>query len=383
VTGEPWSFTNWRVNEPGNDSLGTGQGQPEHYLMIWGRETAALDNQQAFWNDATDAGGVLARDGYILERGSWTDPLDPDTDDDGLADSEETRWYQPFEIVSVNLNWNDAKADAEGRGGHLAVFTSEAEWQRAVGMLGNALLNGPFWLGASDAEVEGTWRCITGEPFNFRRWAFGQPDNLFNEDYLQVRAPGGSWYDAQLGALSSGYILERENTYATSPSNPDSDGDGLKNGDEVRFFRTDPTRIDTDGDSLNDFDEVRVLRSNPLVVDSDGDGLNDGDEVFSFRTDPTKRDTDGDGFTDRIEIENSSDPLSASSLPGSKIRAFTAIELEFDTKAGLSYQIQGRDLPNGPWENVGGRIAGTGSPHILILSTRQFTKRFYRAVLAP
>ncbi|MEQ1843750.1 MAG: hypothetical protein ABL994_25380, partial [Verrucomicrobiales bacterium] len=67
--------------------------------MIWGHETEGQDGHQAFWNDTTLTGGVLARDGYILERGSWTDPLDPDTDDDGLSDGEET---QPANGVSAS-----------------------------------------------------------------------------------------------------------------------------------------------------------------------------------------------------------------------------------------------------------------------------------------
>ncbi|HAM70678.1 MAG TPA: hypothetical protein DCM86_03445, partial [Verrucomicrobiales bacterium] len=64
ITGEPWKFSNWRLGEPGNDSLGNGMGVPENYLMIWGNETASRDNNQLFWNDATVTGGVLARDGY-------------------------------------------------------------------------------------------------------------------------------------------------------------------------------------------------------------------------------------------------------------------------------------------------------------------------------
>lgn len=89
ITGERWQYDHWRQNEPGNDSLGNGQGVPENYLMIWGNETDAVDNQQLFWNDATVTGGLLARDGYLLELGYWSDSNDPDTDDDGLSDGEE------------------------------------------------------------------------------------------------------------------------------------------------------------------------------------------------------------------------------------------------------------------------------------------------------
>ena len=33
ITGENWSFTNWRVGEPGNDSLWNGQRAPENFLI--------------------------------------------------------------------------------------------------------------------------------------------------------------------------------------------------------------------------------------------------------------------------------------------------------------------------------------------------------------
>jgi hypothetical protein len=157
VTGEPWNFTNWRVNEPGNDSLGNGQGVPEHYLMIWGNETASRDGDQAFWNDATVTGGVLARDGYILERGYWTDMNDPDTDDDGLADSEEVFALPALERITASLSWNEARADAEARGGHLAVITTITEWERLLQVIGtNSPQSKALWLGGNRPHPGGT-----------------------------------------------------------------------------------------------------------------------------------------------------------------------------------------------------------------------------------
>ena len=108
VTGEKWSYTHWRTNEPSNNSLGNPQGLPENYLMLWGNETEALDGHEFYWNDATVTGGVLARDGYVLERGSWSDPDDPDTDDDGLSDSEEQT------PPSSKLDPNNPDTDGDG-----------------------------------------------------------------------------------------------------------------------------------------------------------------------------------------------------------------------------------------------------------------------------
>ncbi|HSW53524.1 MAG TPA: OmpA family protein [Ignavibacteriaceae bacterium] len=90
--------------------------------------------------------------------------------------------------------------------------------------------------------------------------------------------------------------------YTTDPLNPDTDGDGLSDGDEVHKYRTDPLKADTDGDGLSDGDEVLKYKTDPLKADTDGDGLSDGDEVLKYKTDPLKADTDGDGLSDGQEV---------------------------------------------------------------------------------
>ncbi|MBI1839570.1 MAG: hypothetical protein HYR88_01810 [Verrucomicrobia bacterium] len=381
VTGEKWSFTNWRPGEPSNDSLGNGHGAPENYLIIWGNETAGVDGNKLYWNDVPPTGGVLARDGYLLERGYWTDMFDSDTDRDGLLDSEETFDLKSYEVVRLGLDWISAKADAEARGGHLAVITSAAEWKKVQDTVGVALLERDLWLGATDAAVEGQWRWVTGEAFTYSNWQSGQPDNLGNEDFLIMRAGTGAWADVSGGA-PNWYLLERENTYPTDPNNPDTDGDGLRDGEEVKSFHTDPTRVDTDNDGLSDFEELRRFRTNPLLPDTDGDGLSDADEIFIYQTDPLKTDTDGDGYSDKLEVSYGSSPILASSIPSAPTRIYTAVEIEFDTKLNESYQIQIQTDVGGPWTNFGSKIAGTGSPLSRLISTRSASKAFWRVVLA-
>jgi len=105
---------------------------------------------------------------------------------------------------------------------------------------------------------------------------------------------------------------EEVKKYFTDPLNPDTDGDGLKDGEEVHNYKTDPNRADTDGDGLNDGDEVLKYNTDPLKADTDGDGLNDGDEVLKHKTDPLKADTDGDGLKDGDEVlKHKTDPLKA------------------------------------------------------------------------
>lgn len=50
--------------------------------------------------------------------------------------------------------------------------------------------------------------------------------------------------------------------------------------------------------------------------DSDGDGLEDGDEVKLHGTNPLLLDTDGDGVSDDTELEMNTDPTDPNSFTG-------------------------------------------------------------------
>jgi len=66
----------------------------------------------------------------------------------------------------------------------------------------------------------------------------------------------------------------------------DEDSDEVGLALELWVYHTDPSNPDTDGDGLLDGEEVSV-GSNPLAVDTDNDGLNDGYEV-KLGIDPTR-----------------------------------------------------------------------------------------------
>jgi hypothetical protein len=116
--------------------------------------------------------------------------------------------------------------------------------------------------------------------------------------------------------------------FGTNPCNPDSDGDGLSDGEELNRLvggqsaPTDPLSEDTDGDGLLDSAETGTgvvngtdnTGTDPLVSDTDADGLGDLQEV-QLGTDPFNVDTDGDGAEDGAEVALQTDPLDASSKP--------------------------------------------------------------------
>ena len=115
-----------------------------------------------------------------------------------------------------------------------------------------------------------------------------------------------SWCYHTGGRVENGLALEFLFGVNSNPLVPDSDGDGLADGQEVSIG-TSPAKEDTDGDCLPDGWEVQH-GLNPLSTDGDdGDaGDPDGDGVdnlneYDMGTNPNAADTDNDGLSDGEE----------------------------------------------------------------------------------
>jgi len=80
---------------------------------------------------------------------------------------------------------------------------------------------------------------------------------------------------------------------------------------QVEFGET----IDTDKDGLDDTreEEAKTNMNNP---DTDEDGLTDGDEVIIWKTNPLNPDTDGDSYLDGDEVKHGYNPLGSGKLFG-------------------------------------------------------------------
>jgi hypothetical protein len=166
---------------------------------------------------------VASGDYYVLvkvQHDAGSPYVDDDQNPGGAAD---IAWAGPisvalaacpgrFQLIEGSFMWHEAKADAQARGGHLATFTSEAEWNQMVAAVGAASLVGKnYFLGATDEKTEKTWEWVTGEPFAYHRWKQGEPNDANgNEDYLQTTSDAGSPWNDVSGGTRSGYILEYE-----------------------------------------------------------------------------------------------------------------------------------------------------------------------------
>ncbi len=136
--------------------------------------------------------------------------------------------------------------------------------------------------------------------------------NYWNDGTLGQPSPlGGATspgYENYPGFWQADYCLDDpdydllgncyEDYYGLDPTNPDWDGDGLLDGEEI-IEGTDPKDGDSDDDGLQDGPEVFTHFTDPLDPDTDDDLMPDGYEVQetleATTTDPLTADFDGDG----------------------------------------------------------------------------------------
>jgi hypothetical protein len=272
-----------------------------------------------WWNfDLTrDSDGDGLSDAVELQI-TGTDPEDPDTDNDSLDDATEARWRPTKAGVDPSLRMNPLDADSDDDG----------------------ILDGEEGLG--DPDGDGLPNALDPDSDNDTmkdsvEWGVSTAPNA-------VRKPiAGGW---SRGANPVGYegtdanspnfqedadpplttdTEEEQERKTTSPFRRDTDGDHFpdasfgpylgedRNGDgriDASAGETDPTDpdsrpegdfLDSDHDGLSDLME-ELLGTDPLDADTDDDGLSDGDEVNIYGTLPNNPDSDGDGLPDGLEV---------------------------------------------------------------------------------
>lgn len=118
------------------------------------------------------------------------------------------------------------------------------------------------------------------------------------------------WSYSQSGVIAPSMTLAYRVGTGTNPNEKDTDGDGLRDDEEISVTRTDPCLFDTDGDGLSDGDEVE-RQTNPLLVDTDDDEMPDGWEIangFNPRVADGVSDADSDGLSNLLEWQSGTDP---------------------------------------------------------------------------
>jgi hypothetical protein len=135
-----------------------------------------------------------------------------------VEDGGNGHWYEAV-FVSGGISWSDANTAALRRtpDSHLATTTDAAENEFVFALVNEPKFfphgNAP-WLGgvqvAGAREPDGGWRWVTGEPFVFAAWSFGEPSDVGIEHFLQYANPGRPvplWNDFR-DELAPGYVIE-------------------------------------------------------------------------------------------------------------------------------------------------------------------------------
>ena len=277
--------------------------------------------------DVNDGDGDPDGDGLTNLGEYWYNciPTSADTDGDGLND-----WWETDAGSDPRIPDTDGDGITDGWEHHAGSAILVPEEDREFGQDGLSMLDRFLWgcePGSEDTDHDGmpdAWEIehaeLSGPPFRY------SPDPLAGDS---LRDPDRDGYDndgnGMVEAAEEHTNLE-EYLFGTRPGEPDSDFDGLPDGEEVFFGDADGDGMysgweqmnfldpldggdglhDCDGDGLTNLLE-HGLGTRPCDLDTDGDGLGDGMEV-DLGTDPLSADTDEDGIPDGWEHEHGLDP---------------------------------------------------------------------------
>jgi len=308
--------------------------------------------------------GLFGRDGttgieVVTPSGTDTVPaLDDDSDDDGLSDYEEVHTTQ-----TDPLHW-DTDGDTIGDAAELIVLSGSFP-DRMFDQESNPLDQDTDHDGLLDnIEYSGTgvtrYSSESSNPGTRDLICPYVSNDDSDDDGLQDGTE--SWNgDGAITTLTIGNSTSQATvgppTGETDFCEPDTDGDGLTDGEEVAllgglpvdsvdgFTPVIPRRVsitfgvdvplnsadatipalddDSDNDGLSDYEEVNVTGTDPLDADSDNDTLSDANELiatggtwpnrtFIQESDPLDPDTDDDDLHDYIEYPGSGLGLSRS-----------------------------------------------------------------------
>lgn len=236
----------------------------------------------------------------------FTDPLNNDTDSDNLSDGDEVNLY------TTNPLSNDTDSDELTDYEEVIIYNTNP-------LQGDTDSDG--LLDGEEVHIYGTDPLLSDSDSD--GLTDGEEVNIYgtdplNEDTDSDIMPDGWEVVHSLDPLVNDSALDPdmdlltnlgEYYHNTHPQDPDTDDDGLLDGEEVNIYFTDPLEEDSDSDGLLDGEEVNIYGTDPLNEDTDSDGLSDGDEVNIYGTDPLSGDTDSDTMPDKWEVDNLLDPL--------------------------------------------------------------------------
>ena len=280
-----------------------------------------------------------------------------------------------FQIIEGSYTWHEAKADAEARGGRLAVLDTQKKIDEAIAFLHSQGTWPVMWTGL-DGVINYEEYIDYNEPVfsnEYERyewlvmlemqkmqlidaslckkviWEGRYPDSIsfgqIDMDFLgyPLRRPGEIWIMIVESPIVYSYLLELPKKVLSLASSTHGaiTGSGEYNTGATATLTATPNAgyifAGWTGDATGttnplsltmDADKVVGANFEPDQSDSDGDGLTNYEELAIYYTNPSLPDTDGDGHSDAGEVQRGSDPCNPASIPAKLnnwIESFTLI----------------------------------------------------------
>ncbi|MFW9923692.1 MAG: zinc dependent phospholipase C family protein [Candidatus Thorarchaeota archaeon] len=253
-------------------------------IFVYGTNPLLGDTDEDGLMDGTEIHGLsYDENGDLIVIPFWSssDPVEYDTDGDGLTNFEEINIYGTL--------YSEEDIDNDGLNDYQEIIIYKTN----------------PWIKDTDG------------------------DGIFDNLEINIYMTDPIMYDTDLDGLSDGDEL---NIYFTDPFNEDTDSDNMDDWYEIVNSLnpfSDDTTNDYDGDTIiNIFEYCNFTRSN--LIDTDADGLTDAEEILGIYApnnpasnlygyivslDPTNYDEDGDMVSDKYEILFNTNPFDSTSYP--------------------------------------------------------------------
>jgi len=311
--------------------------------------------------------GAGDNDGDCLVNGleiiAGTEPCVKDSDGDGMWDG----WEWTFSTNNINktntisiLNTNK-------------VYLSPID--NGFDNIRTPILNDGTLHNLADADPDGDGASNFEE---FQYW-FNNGASCTITNLNLLVGPNPTAFDTDGDSLPDGW----EMLTGLNPVNPadaanDNDGDGLTNLEEYQNG-SDPINPDTDGDGLIDGDELNVYGTSPVLADSDADGLDDGDEITTFGSDPRHADSNNSFVSDGAVFQLGLDPTG--SVQNFNMLLHETFEAGSPTRNSWSNYAPNAALPFAFWHltTVEPDTNSAASPLDLVYFNSHTTTTSYRA----
>jgi hypothetical protein len=222
---------------------------------------------------------------FKLEISRYLDPLDEDTDDDGIWDGIETELLvEGTDRIDIHDFYNSTVAN-ENDGYGINEFYLEVPQTGRIfdGNLQVEISSEDLLLGSGNITIQ-----IIHQNVN------KSIENVVLEDYFETfNEHEQFWYDKSLDLthlVDIGTISKYCGTYFLIISVYDTNNNDTFIASE--FY------IETETYVRAGVDDTHAWRTDPALKDSDADGWSDSYEIFTSHTNPLNKDTDGDSAWD-------------------------------------------------------------------------------------